>query len=110
MQTNTSQLSFAVVNYTLRPIPIQSISLTHEEGGKVVKTGMSPTLRGLSVPGILPPEARCDIEWSGMEQLFDVVWHDEFTLTVETQTGRKISHKATARKKKRQQGGGEVRS
>lgn len=98
IRTDPHQLSFAIVNYSLRPIPIQSIGLDLADGKKVTRCQTRPKLSGMELPGALAPESRCEIEWDGQAQLFDLVWHDEFTLIVETQTGRLFRLTGTARK------------
>mgnify|MGYP003592212800 CR=1 FL=1 len=98
IRTHPTQLSFAIVNYSIRPIPVQSITLDLDADGNTVRCNTRPKLSGLDLPGVLAPESRCDIEWDGQEQLIDLVWYESFTLIIETQTGRTFRLKGTAKK------------
>ncbi len=86
-------LHFKVTNKSLRPIPIQSISLFLYDNGKWIPSAKSPEVEGISMPGSLPPESSFRVRFSIL-QVGEIVWHGRFRLVVTTQIGRKCKSKA----------------
>ena len=86
---------YIVTNHSLRPIPIQDITLFARCGRDKFKSLGNVEIRGIHIPGILAPESSFEVSWTTMEQILDtMMYYDEYYLLLTTQTGKKIkSHK-----------------
>ena len=99
--TDSHMLTFRVVNYSLRPVPIESIRLEVKENGTYVTSGGSLTLKDMSLPGILAPESSFKIDYA-LEQLVEIFLSKKYRLTVTSQTGNEFSFEGTIEKDKSQ--------
>ena len=84
---------YKITNHTLRPIPIESLTLLVKKQGGVYTPAGAMEIDGLSIPGILAPESSFEVYWSNIEQTVDAVWSDEYRIELRTQTGKTIRSK-----------------
>jgi hypothetical protein len=90
-RTDMKLLRFRVTNHSLRPIPVQAVTLQLRDGSCFVPSTESPTIEGIALPGVLAPESCFTIQWAGTRQVIELIYHGEFILSVTTQTGRTFS-------------------
>ena len=100
-RTDPCRLSFRITNLSLRPIPVQSITLELKEGSRYISSSEPPQIKGIELPGVLPPESCFSVQWAGTRQIVEMVFHEEFILSVTTQTGRTFRLKGIAKKRNR---------
>ena len=86
---DADQMKFRVINFSLRPIPVQEIYLELSDNGKFTRSDETPTLDGISLPGPLPPESSFEVQWE-LRQLIEMVLSKRYRLTLITQTGKTI--------------------
>ena len=86
-RTDMDLLRFRITNYSLRPIPIQAIQLVLKKGDKFSPSSEPLSIKGIPLPGVLPPESCIDVQQSTGQKIGMIV-SDGFILTVTTQTGR----------------------
>jgi hypothetical protein len=103
IRTNESSLSFRVTNYSLRPIPILSLSLEIKEDGVFNPSSHELSLHGVTIPGVLAPESSFKIQLSGTEQIVEMIVYEAFRLTVTTQTENTFTLEDVASKKANKQ-------
>jgi hypothetical protein len=88
VRTDAKLLRFDVVNFSLRPIPIQSISLELRDEDKFVPSDDTPSIEGISLPGVLAPESSFQVHWADTRQIVEVIVYEEFRLSIKTQIGK----------------------
>ena len=81
---------FKITNESLRPIPINKVLLilTRRDNGQNII--LNPEVRGITIPGNLPPEQSFEIDYSSALQIVETVLSKKRTLEVHTQTGKVI--------------------
>lgn len=87
--TDRKLQKFRVINYSLRPVPVQSIRLELKDDKEFMTSNQSPSLQGITLPGPLAPESCFDVEFE-LIQSIEMGLSKEFRLTVITQTGREF--------------------
>ena len=98
-RSNTRKQGYTITNHTLRPIPIESVMIyVRKSGGNFTPAG-NIELKGISLPGSLPPESSFDAFSLDVEQAIDVLWSDEYRLELRTQTGKIFRSKTEIQKK-----------
>lgn len=95
-RTDLKLLRFRVTNHSLRPIPVQSVTLELKEGDDFIQSLESPLIEGITLPGVLPPESCFNVQWAGTRQVVEIIFHVEFILSVTTQTEKTFRLKGIA--------------
>jgi hypothetical protein len=101
-RTDPQLLRFRITNLSLRPIPVQSIALELKDGNNFITSSESPKIEGITLPGVLPPESCFDVQWAGTRQIVEMIYHEEFILSVTTQTGKTFRLEGIAKKRSQQ--------
>ena len=101
-RTDDHLLRFRVTNLSLRPIPVLSITLELKNAGKFTPSSESPKLEGILTPGVLSPESCFNVQWASTRQIVDALVHEEFLLSVTTQTGKTFRLQGATTKRSQQ--------
>jgi hypothetical protein len=99
-RTDMDLLRFRITNYSLRPIPLLSVGLELKDSDRFVPSSESPTIEGITLPGVLAPESCFNVQWAGTRQVVEMIYHEVFVLSVTTQTGKTFRLEGRAERKR----------
>jgi hypothetical protein len=98
---------YKITNHSLRPIPIEKVTLLVRHGSSFEPTSEPPVIHGLNLPASLSPESSFEVDWASIDQLVDLTLGEEMMLVVQTQTGKQIRSRRTKLRKSQQNTGGD---